>query len=77
MEGQLRAAHDLVAVSLLLKYSRICSYFFQNNLHQSCRERQIPLLTKRETDSFIDNLLVQIHLIIEMILVDRPCALRV
>ena len=25
---------------------------------------------------FIDNLLVQIHLIIEMILVDRPCAME-
>ena len=27
-----------------------------------------------ERDFFIDNLLVQIHSIIEMILVDRPCA---
>jgi len=26
---------------------------------------------------FIDNLLVRIHLIIEMILVDRPCAMGV
>jgi len=26
---------------------------------------------------FIDNVLVQIHLIIEMILVDRPCTMRV
>ena len=31
----------------------------------------------RERDFFIDNLLLQIHLIIEMIFVDRPCALRV
>ena len=30
-----------------------------------------------EKDFFIDNLLVQIHLIIEMILVDRPCAMGV
>ena len=31
----------------------------------------------RERDSFIDNLLVQIHFIILMILVDRPCAMGV
>jgi hypothetical protein len=30
-----------------------------------------------EREFFIDNLLVQIHWIIEMILVDRPCAMRV
>jgi len=30
-----------------------------------------------ESEFFIDNLLVRIHLIIEMILVDRPCAMRV
>ena len=29
----------------------------------------------REREFFIDNLLVRIHLIIEMILVDRPCAM--
>jgi hypothetical protein len=29
-----------------------------------------------ERDFFMDNLLVRIHLIIEMISVDRPCALR-
>jgi len=28
----------------------------------------------REREFFIDNLLVRIHLIIEIILVDRPCA---
>ena len=28
----------------------------------------------REREIFIDNLLVRVHLIIEMILVDRPCA---
>ena len=32
-------------------------------------------LCPRERDFFIDNLLVRIHLIIEMILVDRPCAM--
>ena len=31
----------------------------------------------REREFFMDNLLVRIHLIIEMILVDRPCAMRV
>ena len=30
-----------------------------------------------EREFFIDNLLVPIHLIIEMILVDRPCAMGV
>ena len=29
---------------------------------------------QRETEIFIDNLLVRVHFIIEMILVDRPCA---
>jgi len=31
----------------------------------------------REREFFIDNLLVQIHLIVEMILLDRPCAMGV
>ena len=31
----------------------------------------------REGEFFIDKQLVQIHLIIEMILVDRPCAMGV
>ena len=30
-----------------------------------------------EREFFIDNLLVRIHLMIEMILVDRPCAMGV
>ena len=30
-----------------------------------------------EREFFIDNLLVRIHLIIEMILVDQPCAMEV
>ena len=33
--------------------------------------------TRREREFIIDNLLVRIHLIIEMILVDRPCAMGV
>ena len=32
---------------------------------------------EREWEFFIDNLLVQIHVIIEMILVDWPCAMGV
>ena len=32
---------------------------------------------EREREFFIDNLLVRIHLIIEMILVDRPCAMGI
>jgi len=31
----------------------------------------------RQREFFIDNLLVRIHLIIEMLLVDRPCAMGV
>ena len=30
-----------------------------------------------ETAFFVENLLVRIHLIIEMILVDRPCAIGI
>ena len=33
--------------------------------------------SKKEREFFIDNLLVRIHLIIEMVLVDRPCAMGV
>ena len=35
------------------------------------------MVPQREREFFIDNLLVRIHLIIEMILVDRPCAMGV
>ena len=39
---------------------------------------QIQVQTNlREKELFIDNLMVRIHLIIVMILVDRPCAMRV
>ena len=31
-------------------------------------------LDAREREIFIDNLLVRVHIIIEMISVDRPCA---
>jgi hypothetical protein len=35
-----------------------------------------PLVTpNREREFFVDNLVVRIHFIIEMILVDRPCAM--
>ena len=36
-----------------------------------------PRRHAREREFFIHNLLVRIHLIIEMILVDRPCAMGV
>jgi len=36
-----------------------------------------PLTTVVEREFFSDNLLARIHLIIEMILVDRPCAMGV
>jgi len=39
-----------------------------------CRMTRVTL---PEREFFIDNLLVRIHLIIEMILVDRPCAMGV
>ena len=32
------------------------------------------VLMLEESELFIDNLLVRVHLIIEVILVDRPCA---
>ena len=41
----------------------------------------LPLLpfrdTRSKTEFVIDNLLVRIHFIIQMILVDRPCAMGV
>ena len=43
--------------------------------------RQLPLAHQeepaREREFFIDNLLVRIHSIIEMIVVDRPCAMGI
>ena len=43
----------------------------------SYRSRAPSRTRDLQRDSFIDNLLVRIHLIIEMILVDRPCAIGV
>ena len=37
--------------------------------------KKVGVLKVRKRDLFIDNLLVRIHLIIKMILVDRPCAM--
>ena len=34
----------------------------------------VTVYGKRETEIFIDNLLVRVHSIIEIILVDQPCA---
>ena len=34
-------------------------------------------VSSREREIFIDNLLVRVHWIIEMIVVERPCALAV
>ena len=36
-----------------------------------------PLERERERDFFVDNLLVRIHLTIQMILADQPCAMGV
>ena len=44
--------------------------------HDFC-QRNRCLRTNPEREFCIDNLLVRIHLIIEMILVDRPCAMGV
>ena len=37
----------------------------------------LKIVFDSEREFFIDNLLVRIHLIIEMILADRPCAMGV
>ena len=41
------------------------------------REKERERERERERESVIDNLLVRLHLIIEMILVDRPCTMGV
>ena len=52
-------------------------------LYIECRHCLLPDLARpeqrsfREREIFIDNLLVRVHLIIEMILVDRPCVMGV
>ena len=43
----------------------------RKSVHESCSA------SKRERVLFVDDLLVRIHLIIEMILVDRSCAMGV
>ena len=43
----------------------------------AARDVELSRWRRGETEFFIDNLLVRIHLIIEMILVDRPCAMAV
>jgi len=43
----------------------------------AARPARCIVTCRREREIFIDNLLVQIHLIIQMILVDRPCAMGV
>jgi len=40
-------------------------------------ERGAPVVRATEREFFIDNLMVRIDLIIDMILVDRPCAMGV
>ena len=45
------------------------------DLSAECSKRTFT--TCREREFFIDNLLVRIHLIIEMISVDRPCAMGI
>ena len=40
-----------------------------------CNLHLEPRSAPREREFFIDNLLVRVHLIIEMILVDQPCAM--
>ena len=42
-----------------------------------CEELSHDALCEERESSFIDNLLVRIHLIIVMISVDRPCAIGV
>jgi len=43
---------------------------------EDCKDKEINRVSV-EREFFIDNLLVRIHLIIEMILVDRPCTMGV
>ena len=48
-------------------------------VHLSKEKGRAPAMLpcRSERDFFVDNLLVRIHLIIEMIPVDRPCAMGV
>jgi len=42
---------------------------------QACLSNTPHIGREREGESFIDNLLVPIHLIVDIIFVDRPCAM--
>ena len=55
-------------------YSVLLSVLF---LHARCSDPPSYLDIEREGEFFVDNLLVRIHLKIEMILVDRLCAMGV
>ena len=50
-------------------------WWSQGGLHILMSE--VPLDRCTEIEFFSDNLLVRIHLIVDMILVDRPCAMGV
>ena len=58
-----KECHQKVAPPSLVFQSRICATPF--------------VLEKLEREIFIDNLLVRVHWIIEMIVVERPCAMGV
>jgi len=49
----------------------------RNGLAPAFREHVFVSDRNQEREFFIDNLLVRIRLIIDMILVDRPCAMGV
>ena len=55
--------------------SGVSVFLFLSRTHEICR--QAPSEAVREREFLIDYLLVRIHLIIEMILGDRPCAMGV
>jgi len=48
-------------------------------VHQAAPDTamEADTISKEQREFFIDNLLVRIHLIMEMVLVDRPCAMGV
>jgi len=48
-----------------------------NSRYRSKRALEPSVECHREREFFVDNLLVRIHLIIEIISVDRPCAMGV
>ena len=66
-------------------YISICIYLYTGVFilgHSPNPKQKTPTVDLAPTvrprkDFFIDNLLVQIHSIIEIILVDRPCAMEI